>query len=502
MNTTRASILALCALALAILPAAPADAQTKLLRFPDIHGDQVVFTYAGDLWLAPAAGGTARRLTTHPGLELFGRFSPDGSQIAFTGQYDGDEQVYVVPTAGGEPRQLTYYPANGPLAPRWGYDNQVYGWTPDGSAILFRSMRDGWDLGDTQLFTVPVGGGMPVALPMPESGAGSYSPDGSKIVYTPLVRDFRHWKRYQGGWAQELYIFDLATHATTRVTDHPRADRDPMWIGDTIYFTSDRDGHNNLFAYDVASGATRQLTTHSPWDVRWPAEDGAGGRIVYELDGELQILDLGSESSTAISIRVPDDGVNRRPSRVEAAALIEDFNLSPKGERALFSARGDIFTAPIEHGPTRNLTRSSGAHDREAAWSPDGATIAYVSDADGEEEVWLVAQDGQSAPRQLTDGNRARLFQLVWSPDSEVIAFSDQGQRLYVVDVVSGEQRQIADDPSAFGLDYEWSPDSGWLAFSMGHPNQFRSIHVWERASGELRQVTSELFNEFSPSWS
>ncbi len=484
-----------------LLPTA-ADAQTKLLRFPDVHGDQVVFTYGGDLWLAPVSGGTAARLTAHPGLELFAKFSPDGQWIAFTGQYDGDEQVYVVSAAGGEPRLLTYYPAAGPLPPRWGYDNQVYGWTPDGSAVLFRSMRDGWDLGDTQLFTVPVSGGLPTALPMPESGAGDFSPDGSKVVYTPLVRDFRHWKRYQGGWAQELYIFDLATYETVRVTDHPRADRDPMWIGDTIYFTSDRGGHNSLYAYDVAAGdISTALTDHTPWDVRWPSADPATGRIVYELDGELRIFDTATRKSTAISIRVPDDGVSRRPSRVSASNLIEDFDLSPKGERAVFAARGDIFSAPIEHGPTRNLTRTPGAHDRQPAWSPDGKTIAFVSDADGEEEIWLVAQDGKTSPRQLTDGNAARFSNLGWSPDSKSIAFIDQSQRLFVADAETGDLTEIADDPQAFGLSYEWSPRGGFLAYSLLSPNQFRSIYIWSRAEGRSRAVTGEMWNEYSPTW-
>ena len=241
------------AMAAALAPA-PAEAQTKLLRFPDIHGDRVVFTHAGDLWTAPAGGGDAVRLTTHPGLEIFAKFSPDGNWIAFTGQYDGDEQVYVMPSSGGVPRRLTHYPARGPLPPRWGYDNQVYGWTADGAAVLFRSMRYGYGLTDTRLFTVPVGGGLPRPLPMPVSGAGALSPDGTRVVYSPLTRDFRTWKRYQGGWAQDLYIFDLAGHQLTRVTDHPRSDRDPMWIGERICFASDRDGKLNLFAFDPPPG--------------------------------------------------------------------------------------------------------------------------------------------------------------------------------------------------------------------------------------------------------
>jgi len=255
------------ALALALMPGS-AGAQTKLLRFPDIHGEQVVFVYAGDLWIAPASGGTAKRLTAHPGLELFPKFSPDGRWIAFTGQYDGDEQVYVIAATGGVPQQLTYYPARGPLAPRWGYDNQVYGWTRDGTAVLFRSLRDGWDLADCRLYTVPRAGGLPSALPMPVTGAGEFSPDGSNVVYSYPFRDFRTWKRYQGGWAQNLYIFDLATNQAQQITDHPRADRDPMWMGELIYFTSDRDGTLNLYSYDPGTGATAQLTRSTTWDVR------------------------------------------------------------------------------------------------------------------------------------------------------------------------------------------------------------------------------------------
>jgi tricorn protease len=244
----------LCSAAAAGLGSGVASGQTKLLRFPDIHRDKVVLTYAGDLWTAPSSGGTATRLTAHPGLELFAKFSPDGKWIAFTGQYDGDEQAYVVPTTGGVPKQLTFYPACGPFPPGWGYDNQVYGWTPDGKSVSFRSLREGWDHSDSRIYTVPVAGGLGEPLPMPISGGADLSPDGKQVVYTPFARDFRTWKRYQGGWAQDLWIFDLATQAAKKITDTPRTERDPMWIGNKIYFASDRTGTLNLYSYDLASG--------------------------------------------------------------------------------------------------------------------------------------------------------------------------------------------------------------------------------------------------------
>jgi len=477
-----------------------ASAQTKLLRFPDINGDKVVFCYAGDLWLAPSSGGTAVRLTAHPGLELFPKFSPDGKWVAFTGQYDGDEQVYVIPVTGGVPRQLTFYPAVGPLPPRWGYDNQIYGWTKDSKSVLFRSMRDGYSLTDTRLYTVATDGGLPKVLPMLISGAGDLSPDGKKVVFSPLTRDFRHWKRYQGGWAQDLYIFDLETHQAEQITDHPRTDRDPMWIGDNIYFASDRDGTLNLYQYNPTARETRQITKSDKWDIRWPSADELG-RIVYEKNGELNILEVSSGSSTAISIFVPNDGVAMRPSRVSAAGLIENWNLSPKGERAVFSARGDIFSVPIEKGPTRNLTQSSGAHDKRPAWSPDGSKIAFISDLSGEEELYLVSQDGSGELEQLTTGGKAMRYRPAWSPDGKRIAFSDKNGGLYVITVENKKLSSVALDKSGNLRDYTWSPNGGFIAFSLRDPNSFNSIHIWSVADNKVRRVTGEIFNEFNPAW-
>jgi tricorn protease len=487
-------------LALVALTHTSAFAQTKLLRFPDIHGDKVVFTYGGDIWTASVSGGTATRLTAHPGVEVFAKFSPDGTWIAFTGQYDGDEQVYIIPATGGVPKQLTFYPARGPLTPRWGYDNQVYGWTQDSKAVLFRSQRDSWTLPVSRLYTVAASGGPADPLPMPESGAGAFSPDGSQVVYSPRSRDFRSEKRYGGGQANDLYIFDLKTLDVRRVTDSPRADRDPMWIGSTIYFNSDRDGHFNLYAYDVKSAKTSQSTHSKLWDVRWPSAD-RDGHIVYEMDGELHVFDTKSGKDSALSILVPDDGLARRPGRVSAATMIQDASLSYKGERVLFDARGDIFSAPIEKGPTRNITHSSSAHEKWPRWSPDGSKVAFISDRSGEEEVYQLAQDGTGQPEQLTTGGKAFRYAAEWSADGKRLAFGDKDGKVFVVTLADKKMIQVADARNGQIRDYAWSPKGSHLAFSQQEPNGSPSIYIWSASDGKAHRVTDPMFAAFNPAW-
>ncbi len=485
---------------IALFSAINVSAQTKLLRFPDVSGDKVVFTYGGDLWTASTGGGNATRLTVHPGMEVFAKFSPDGKYIAFTGQYDGDEQVYVIPATGGEPKQLTFYPAKGPFTPRWGWDNLVYGWSRDGKSIFFKSHRESWTNSEVRLFKVSAEGGSAEALPMPEAGSGDYSPDGTKMVYSPRSRDFRPEKRYSGGQANTLYIYDLATNDAKKISDNPRAARDAMWIGDTIFYNSDKDGKFNLYAYDTKSGKTTQTTTYKDWEVRWSSSDNQS-KIIYERNGELEIFDVNAKKANKLSITIPDDGVNKRIRTTNVSGNIENYSLSPKGERAVFAARGDIFSVPIEKGSTRNLTKSSDAHDKQPSWSPDGKQIAFISDKSGEEELWLVAQDGNSAPVQLTVGGQAMRYFPNWSPDGKSIAFSDKDGKIYIVNVADKTVKQIVDAPRGQVSDYEWSPKGNYLAFSMGGNNGFSSVYLFDIAAGKLNKVTNELYDSNNPTF-
>jgi tricorn protease len=498
--------------ALVMMLAGVASAQTPtqaptgpVPRYPDVHDDMIVFTHAGDLWRVSGQGGLAVRLTAHPGLELFAKVSPDGRWIAFTGQYDGDEQVYVIPATGGEPRKLTHYPARGPLPPRWGFDNQVMGWTPDGSAVLFRSVMDGVELTDSRLYTVPMAGGVPTPLEMPVSGAGTLSPDGSQVLYSPLFRDFRTWKRYEGGWAQDLWLFDRKTKAARNLTNHVRTDRDPMWLASGLYFVSDRSGILNLYTVDAGSAAVTALTQFTAGDVNWasagPGGGSGSGQIVFERNGRLTLFDVASRQSREVAITVPEDGLYTRPFDADASRQMTGFDIGPKGARAIVVGRGDIFSVAVERGVTRNLTNSSNAHDREAALSPDGRTVAFISDATGEEEVWLVAEDGRSAARQLTRGNRTRLYGPRWSPDGKSLLVSAKTGLLMAVDAGTGSQRTVDQAGSGVIGDAMWSPDSRHVAYSLPNPSGFRQIFIWTAADGQKRAATSAMFDASEPVW-
>ncbi len=488
------------ALAGACLPAVSV-AGTQLLRFPDVCGDRVVFTYAGDLWLASTQGGTATRLTSAPGLEQSARFSPDCATVAFTAQYGGDDQVYRVATAGGEPTQLTFYPAKGPLPQRWGFDNQVYGWTPDGKSILFRSWELSINETHPRLFTVSRDGGLPTALPMPSAGVGRYSPDGRQIVYSPDYRDFRTWNRYTGGWAQDLYVYDFAGRAATNISLDPHTDRDPVWIGTGIYFLADRDDYLNLYRYDTATRETEQLTHYRGQDARWASGDGRR-QIVFEVDGSLHVYDVEAKVDRALDITVPSELLNLRARERPVKDHIEEFRLSANGKRALFTARGELFSVPLKEGITLNLTHSPGAHERETEWSADGRHVVYVSDQSGEEAIWTRDADGGNA-KQLTRESYGRLYAPRWSPDGARIAFVDSEGNLRVVASSGGAVTLIAHDPAGSRRDHAWSAAGSYLAYTQADKDtQLPQIHVRDMASGKDVRLGESRFDGYGPTFS
>jgi len=397
--------------------------EARLLRFPHSVGDKLVFSYAGDLYIVSTEGGTARRLTSHVGYEMFPRISPDGKYIAFTGQYDGNTEVFVIPAEGGEPRRLTYTATLGrdDLGDRMGPNNIVIGWTPDSKHVLYRSRRYTFNDFTGQLFTVPVEGGMSEELPLKNGGFASYSPDGKKLAYNYIMREFRAWKRYQGGMADDIRVFDLATKKSERITDNVRQDIIPMWSpdGNTIYYISDRGDIMNLYAYDVNTKEDKQLTSYKEYDIKFPA---IGDKlIVYEQGGYIYGYDLQSGKESKITINIDNDQVYSRPTLTDVSGQISSIAVAPGGERVVVAARGDIFSLPVKEGITYNLTTSSDANDMQAGWSPDGkwfameiignrhdpySDIAIVS-ADGKGEVVNLTNSGyfDSNPRWVLDGN-------------------------------------------------------------------------------------------------
>ncbi|MEO8379846.1 MAG: PDZ domain-containing protein [Acidobacteriota bacterium] len=498
-------LIILLALAAFAVSAGAQDRLTRLLRQPDIHGDQVAFVYAGDLWLVSSKGGDARRLTSDTGMEYFPKFSPDGRWIAFTGDYSGSRQVFVISTDGGQPRQLTFYNDVGNLPPRGGIDNRVLDWTPDGKNIFFLPHRLPWSDRMGRPYVVPFAGGMETPLAIPEGGGGAYSPDGSKVVYTPIEREFRTWKRYRGGRAQDVWIYDLVSNRAEQITNTPFTDNQPVWIGNTIYFTSDRPaeegqtsaGKLNLWAYDLGSKQSRRVTTHSDYDVLWPSGDDA--QIVYENGGYLYRFDAATQKSERIPVHVYGDFRNTLPNFRNVKNNIESFSLSPAGARALFVARGEIFTVPAKEGEIRNVTQTSGIRERDASWSPDGRWLAYLSDRSGDYEVVVRPADGSGEERQITTGSKSWRFTPAWSPDSKMLAFGDKSLSLYVLDVASGKLSTVDKDEYNDITQYRWSPDSRWLAYTKLNEARFNSIYVHNVGEGRSYRLTSGLTDDTEP---
>ena len=464
----------------------------------------MAFVYAGDIWTVPAAGGRARRITSFPeGLELFPKISPDGKWIAFSGEYDGTRQVYIVPSGGGVPQRLTYYPDVGRMPPRGGYDYVVFDWTPDGKQILVRANRTPFGEREGKYILVdPARPGLERELQIPEGGPASFAPDGRRLAYNIRSREFRTWKRYRAGRAQDVFVYDLDRDEVQRITDFEGTDNFPMWIGGAIYFTSDRDENwkLNLWRYDIESRGFDQVTFFEEFDVLWPSR--GGDRIVFENGGYLYLHDTASGSTRRIEVTLGSDKPFVRPVYKKVASNIESWTISPSGARAAFGARGDIFTVPAERGVVRNITRTPAVREHGAAWSPDGKWIAYLSEDGGEYEIWIRPQDGGGEARQLTRGSDAWIMGLVWSPDAGKIAFADRHNRLWSVDVGSGARREI--DASTMGSvgDYGWSPDGRWLCYTKQDRNRISSIWVCRVDGARPLQLTGGFTNDRAPVFS
>ncbi len=487
--------------ALASMFRVSAQDEARLLRFPTVSGNQLVFSYAGDLYTTGINGGMARKMTTHNGYEVFPRFSPDGSEIAFTGQYDGNTEVFKIPAAGGEPERLTYTATlrRDDIGDRMGPNNIVMTWSPDGKHIVYRSRKQSFNDFRGQLFTVPASGGLSSEIPLSDGGFCSYSPDGNKLAFNWVFREFRTWKYYRGGMADDIRVYDFKTGKVEQVTDNPAQDIIPMWIGKEIYFLSDRDRTMNLFAYDTETGETRKVTNFTDYDIKFPSHSNK--HIAFENGGYIYLFNVETQQSKKLEIFIAGDRPWARNEWKDASESIREGSPAPNGERVVFSARGDIYSVPAQNGITHNLTATSGVNERNAKWSPDGKNIAYISDATGEFEIYIMPQDGSGKPVQLTNGNETYIFSLEWSPDSKKILFHNKKRELCYVDVESKKVTVIEQSDRSTGFSYNWSPDSKWVTYTRPQ-RDMTIIRLYNLEDKKSYEVTEGWYDSSNPSFS
>jgi len=471
-------------LCLAIPASAALDA--RMIRQPDVSDTQVTFVYAGDIWVAPLQGGVAQRLSTPEGQEMLPRFSPDGKLIAFSAQYDGNVDAYVVPAGGGATTRLTWHPGT----------DRVLDWMPDNQRVLFASGRESPTRRYSHFYTIPMTGGMPERVPIPYGAFGSFAADGRRLAYVTTSSDLATWKRYRGGTAPDIWLYDLQTKTSSRLAPDAAVDSQPMWRGDVVYFLSDRDSLRrlNIWSVDTKTGALRQVTHFTDHDVHLPAIGPAG--IVFENGGRLWLLDPEKGGSREIPIEVVTDEATLKPRVIDVSESVVAASVSPSGKRLAIEARGEIFNLPIEHGATLNLTRSSGAADRHPEWSPDGLSLAWFSDASGEYQLMIGAADASVAARVMTSLGPGYRYAPHWSPDSKSIAFIDQAMRLQLCDVATGKVKEIGRGDYLFHDELE-----RWLAWSWQTGEGLTRIYVHDAKSGDTRPVTSGFTDDRLPTW-
>jgi tricorn protease len=476
---------------------------TRLLRFPATNGQQIAFCYAGELYTVARDGGVARRLTSGPGYTSFPRFSADGTQLAFTSQYDGNTEVYVMPSEGGAPKRLTTSPTLGrdDISDRMGPNNLVMSWENTKPLVVFRSRGKSFDDFIGQLFTVGMDAELPQQLPVPRGGFVSFSPDDSKMAFNRIFREFRTWKHYRGGMADDIWIYDFKTGTTENLTNNPAQDICPMWGPDNrIYFASDRDGRMNLFSIDLASKELKQLTNFKDFDIKFPSI--GKDAIVFEEAGYIWRYDLAGGKAVPVPIEIKEDFASGRQAFVDASKHVQSVNLAPDGERVIVVARGELFSAPKKEGAARNLSKTSNAHERDAVWSPDGKWIAYNSDATGENELYIRSQDGKGQPTQVTSGANTYYYQAVWSPDSKKLLWSDRLQRLRYVDVTTKAVTEVDQDKWGEIQSYNWSPDSQWIAWARPEQNDLPRVYLYSVANKKQTPVTDEWYGSTNVAFS
>src|SRR5262245_32612385 len=465
-----------------------AQEKPLLMREPTMSRTQIVFSYAGDLWTAPRNGGEASRLTTGIGNESSPQFSPDGTTVAFTGEYDGNVDLYTVPASGGVPKRLTYHP---------GFDG-LAGWTPDGKQLLFSSQRASESRRFARLFTMPVDGVNPTEVPLPMAWEGSYSPDGARLAYVPLQRWFTAWKRYRGGSATPIWIANLSDSSVEKLPRADSNDFNPMWVGDKVYFLSDRSGPITFFDYDTKTKKVAQLIQNNGLDIK-SASVGPDG-IVYEQFGSINIYDPKSGKTKPVNVTINGDMLSLRPKYEKVANRISDSAISPTGARAVFESRGEIISVPAEKGDARNLTNTPGVAERDPSWSPDGKWIAYFSDESGEYQLHLRDQKGMGEVKKINLGNPPSFFyNPTWSPDSKKIAYSDKRLNIWYVDIEKGQPVKVDTLGRGFAPGANWSPDSRWLAYAKSLKSWYNAVFVYSLEDGKSTQITDGLSDALSP---
>jgi tricorn protease len=478
-----------------LVSAAPAlaidTADTRLLAQPAISSSNIAFVYAGDLWVAGLDGRNVRRLTSGQGASN-PAFSPDGRLVAFTAQYEGNADVYVVPVSGGVPTRRTWHPGR----------DVVQGFTPDGTAVVFTSARSVFTGRYAQMFTVPVKGGFPTQVELPNAFRGAFSPDGKRIAYNPLSDAFTQWKHYRGGTHSVIWLYTLATKAVEAVPQPPDRPNDvyPMWMDDTLYFVSDRAGEFNLFSFDARSKSVKRLTDHEDFPILWAS--AGGGKIIYEQAGYLHVFDPANGRHVRLTVGVTADLPDTRPRFVKGSRYVRYAGVSPSAARAVFEFRGEIVTVPAEKGDPRNLTNTPGVHERSPAWSPDGRSIAYFSDAGGSYQLVVEPQDGKGEAKSYKLPGAGFYGNPAWSPDGKKIAFTDNSWALFWIDLATGASKKVGAEP-VYGpratLAPSWAPDSRWIVYTLNTRNYIQQVHVYSLDQDKAFPVTDGLSDVSEP---